>query len=130
MGSVRGGKRIVHIEIAHFGQFGGEECVVGLFTLVKAGVFQQQHIAITQCGDGVCGLRPTQSGAKLTCLTQGRRQCVCYRGQGQCRVGFAAGPTKMRQQNDFAPALVRSVMVGKDGPNTGVVGDLRGPDAA
>jgi glutamate synthase domain-containing protein 2 len=64
MGAVGGGKRVVHIDIAHFGQFGGEECVVGLFALVKAGVLQQQHIAIVHCGNGVCSLRPDAIGRK------------------------------------------------------------------
>src|SRR6185437_6862034 len=122
MRAVGGGEGVVDIEIAQLGELGDMGRIVLLLALVKAGVLQQQNVAVLHPGDRVGG------GLADAVVREGDRppdDVADRAGNGLERIGLvrpALGPAKVRQKNDLA-AFVGDLRDGwRDPLDTGRVG--------
>ncbi len=65
-----GGEGVVDEDVAVCRELGREVGIVLLFTLVEAGVFQQQHVAVLQAGDRGGGLVADAVGGEIDALVE------------------------------------------------------------
>ena len=115
MGAVGGGKGVVDIEIAELGEFGDKGRIVLLLALVKAGVLEEQHVAVLHPGDRVSGGLADAVGGEGDRPPDDAGDGV---SDGSERIGLvrpALGPAKVRQKDDLA-ALGGDLLDGRRNP--------------
>ncbi len=112
MRAVGGGEGVIDVDVAELGERVDMGRIVLLLALVKAGVFEQEHVAIVHFGDRVfrCLADAIRAESDGTLDDVGDR-----RGDGLQRIGFVRPPlgsAEMREQNDLA-ALVSDLRDGR-----------------
>ena len=101
---MRSRKGVVHKDIAQSRQFGRQSRIILFLTGMKAGVFQQNHIALTRRRNRRAGRGTDAITAKHHLAAQGCGQCVFHMAKAHLGHNLALGPVKMRQKHHFAPA--------------------------
>ena len=102
MGAMRGREGVIDIGPAKRGQRGGKGRVVLFLALVKAGVFQQCHIARFQIRDDPLGRAADAIIGKGHLLPQRRLQCGQHHLQAHAVHTLALGTIEMGQQDGNA----------------------------
>ena len=95
---------VVHIDIRHLGQLLGERRVVGLFLVVIADVFQQDHVARLHLADGLFDLLADAIVHEADGPAEQFRQFHRHRAQGHGGLALAFGPAEVGGQDQLPPA--------------------------
>ncbi len=124
VGAVGGGEGVVDVKVAVLGERVGKGAVVLFLALVEAGVFEEQHGAVLERGDGLAGGVADAVLGERDGAADFLGERVGDRAERHLGVALALRPAEVREE-DHLGALVRELGDGRrDGVEAGAVADL------
>src|SRR5580698_6538420 len=107
MRTMRGRKRIVHVEIAELCKAARESRIVALFLGVKPHVFEQEHVPVVHVPDGPLGSLADAVVGEPDTNAEAAGKGLRHGPQRKARIRFAVGTTKVREDDGARTVLMQ-----------------------